>query len=111
MGERTERFWNRLEESRVAGHLGAAALVASYPLLMATALWPNVTAFAAVAVVSYLAEALAYRLATALSAALAQIHFGVTLRFGLRELALLLLLIQPRSQFFVTFTLGFDLLL
>lgn len=108
MGIRTEKMWNRLDESRIAGHISAAALLTSYPVLVAAALWPNVALFAAVAVVSYFAEGLSYRLANYLITGLTQVSLGVTLRFLLREFALLVLLIRlghGGTAWFAAFTL------
>ncbi len=68
-----------------------AALLASYPVLLAAALWPAPLVFGAAALVSYAAEYAAPRLARRPLELLAQVHLGVTMRFAARETAALLL--------------------
>ncbi|MDN3355489.1 hypothetical protein [Actinomadura sp. DC4] len=68
------------------------ALVLAYPATVAAALWPSTWAFAATALVAYAADAMASREDESLTERLAQVNAGVTVRFLLRDLALLLLL-------------------
>jgi hypothetical protein len=70
------------------------ALVLSYPATVVAALWPSTWAFAATAGIAYVADATASREEESLTERLAQVNAGVTVRFLLRELALLLLLIR-----------------
>ena len=67
-------------------------LVLSYPATVAAALWPSTWAFAVAALAGYVADALASREDGSISDRLAQVNAGVTVRFMLREVALLLLL-------------------
>ncbi|MEV6865384.1 hypothetical protein AB0M44_30810 [Streptosporangium subroseum] len=69
-----------------------AALLLSYPLIIVTALWPAVWLFTVLVVISYIAEAAAVRHASHVSTMLTQVGLGLTLRFVVREAALLLLL-------------------
>lgn len=79
---------------RLAGDslLCTAGIVASYPLLFIAALTANPWAFGLVALAGYLAEGLASRAAPFVVTMLNKVHMGVTIRFILRELALLMLL-------------------
>ena len=70
----------------------APALLLAYPATVAAALWPSTWAFAVTALIAYVADALAVRENLAITERLAQASAGVTVRFLLRELALLLLL-------------------
>lgn len=90
-------LWARVTSDQLGGQVSFATLLLSYPALVALALWPNAPAFAAVAVLSYAAEAAAFRLANPMVTRLSHIQLGVTLRFALREVALLLLLIRMGS--------------
>ncbi|MCW2881285.1 MAG: CDP-Glycerol:Poly(Glycerophosphate) glycerophosphotransferase [Sphaerisporangium sp.] len=75
----------------------SAALVLSYPLIIVTALWPAPWLFAVFALISYAAEAAAVRHAGYVSTALTQVALGLTLRFVVREAALLLLLARSAT--------------
>jgi hypothetical protein len=89
--------------------LADATLLASYPLVVMAGLWPSARAFGVLALVTYLAEARAARDKGALSDLLAQAHLGVTMRFAIRDGALLLLLIrlgEARTAWFVVFAGG-----
>jgi hypothetical protein len=70
------------------------ALVLSYPAAFAAALVPNTWLFALTAVIGYAAEELASRRAKGITVRLSKVNTGVTVRFVIRELALLLLLIR-----------------
>lgn len=70
------------------------ALLLAYPATVVAALWPNTWAFAATALVAYVADEIVSREDLAVGERLAQAGAGVTVRFLLRELALLLLLIR-----------------
>jgi hypothetical protein len=82
--------------------IAASCLLISYPLLLAVALLPGGRGarplacglFAAVAVVSYLAEAFAARRLPYLSNLLNWVQVQLPLRFAFRELALIILLIR-----------------
>jgi hypothetical protein len=69
-----------------------AALVLSYPATVAAALWPSTWAFVVTALIAYVADELAVRRKLGITDRLAQLNTGVTVRFVLRELALLVLL-------------------
>ena len=91
----------RLRAPHLANAALAAALVLSYPLLLAVAVLPGprerVPAcwlFLAVAVVSYLAEALAQDAVPSLVNMLNWVQVGLPLRFAFRELALIVLLLR-----------------
>jgi hypothetical protein len=71
-----------------------SVLLLSYPATVAAALWPSTWAFAVTAVAAYLADGLAARENLAITDRLADLHAGVTVRFLLRELALLMLLVR-----------------
>ena len=77
----------------IAGATGPA-LALSYPATVVAALWPSTWAFALTALIAYVADELAARENPAGTERLAQVNMGVTVRFLLRELALLLLLIR-----------------
>jgi hypothetical protein len=83
-------------------------LVLSYPAMVAAALWPNTWAFAATALIGYVADELASREAAGITERLAQLNAGVTVRFFVRELALLLLVRQGHAgdTAFVVLALG-----
>ncbi|HZE34737.1 MAG TPA: glycerophosphotransferase, partial [Actinoallomurus sp.] len=70
------------------------ALALSYPATVVAALWPSTWAFALIALIAYVADELAARENPAGTERLAQVNVGVTVRFLLRELALLLLLVR-----------------
>jgi hypothetical protein len=70
------------------------ALVLSYPAAVAAALVPNTWLFALTALIGYAAEELASRRPKGVTARLSKANSGVTLRFALREMALLILLIR-----------------
>jgi hypothetical protein len=72
----------------------APALLLSYPATVAAALWPSAWAFAVTALIAYAADELASREELGITERLAQVNAGVTVRFLLRELALLLLLVR-----------------
>jgi hypothetical protein len=85
------------------------ALAVSYPAAVAAALWPSTWAFALLALVGYVADELASRENPVGTERLAQVNVGVTMRFLLRELALLLLLVRQghaSSAGFVILALG-----
>jgi hypothetical protein len=94
---------------RFRGEKGAAlgitgALVLSYPLLIAAALWPNALLFAVFALAGYVTEAMAAERAGQFSAALNQVGLSATMRAVFRETALLLLLAReetPSTGWFV----------
>jgi hypothetical protein len=86
-----------------------ASLVLSYPAAMIAALWPNAWVFAICAAIGYAAELLASRYATEMVQKLSQVNTGITLRFAIREVALILLLIrldQTGTASFVILTVG-----
>jgi hypothetical protein len=70
------------------------ALVLSYPAAVAAALVPDTWLFALAALIGYGAEELASRRTKGIAARLSKVNCGITLRFVLRELALLVLLIR-----------------
>ncbi|MFB9832170.1 hypothetical protein [Actinoallomurus acaciae] len=70
------------------------ALVLSYPATVVAALWPNAWAFVVTALVAYVADVVASREELPITERLGQAHAGVTVRFLLRELAVLLLLVR-----------------
>lgn len=88
--------------SRLVTRSAATCLLASYPLLIVVALLPGrpparplaCWLFAAVALVSYLAEAFAARRLPFLSHLLTGVQVQLPLRFAFRELALIILLIR-----------------
>ncbi|MFD7131783.1 hypothetical protein [Streptomyces sp. NPDC059894] len=76
-----------------AAELAAAALMTlGYPGLMLAALVPSVPAFAAVAAVTYLADLYLHRRGSYLIALLGKVRAGLSTRFLIRELLLILLL-------------------
>ncbi|MEU7098308.1 hypothetical protein OHA09_23775 [Streptomyces longwoodensis] len=76
-----------------AAELAAAALMMlGYPCLMLTALLPSVPAFAAVAAVTYLADLYLHRRRSYLIELLTKVRAGLSIRFLVRELLLVLLL-------------------
>jgi hypothetical protein len=70
------------------------ALALSYPATVVAALWPSTWAFALTSLIAYVADELSARQNPAGTERLAQVNVGVTVRFLLRELALLLLLVR-----------------
>ena len=70
------------------------AILLSYPATVVAALWPNTWVFAVMALIGYAADELASREELGITERLAQINAGVTVRFLVRELALLLLLVR-----------------
>lgn len=86
------RVWGSLAGNRPVAVLGLALLAASYPALLAAALFGLPWVFAVAAAVSYLAELHAYRTAPFVVQALSRAHLGVTLRFLYREALVLVLL-------------------
>src|SRR5690242_3742968 len=84
-------------------------LLVSYPATVAAALWPNAWAFAVIALAAYLADGLAARENLAITDRLAEFNAGVTVRFLLREVALLVLLVRQghgHSAGFAVLALG-----
>jgi hypothetical protein len=87
---------------RAATRTAAACQLVSYPLLLAVALLPGghdsrqlaCGLFAAVAAVSYLAEAFAARRLPYLSNLLTWVQVQLPLRFAFREIALIILMIR-----------------
>ncbi|MEU9306166.1 hypothetical protein [Streptomyces sp. NPDC048256] len=76
-----------------AAELAAAALMMlGYPGLMAAALVPSAPAFAAAAAVTYLADLYLHRKGSRLIALLGKVRAGLSTRFLVRELLLILLL-------------------
>ena len=95
----------RLVANRLVRLVSAAVLLASYPLLFAAALLPTGTAgrlpgcwlFLIVTIVSYLAEVWSWRVVPELMKTLNWVQAGTQLRWGLRELALIILLARVLS--------------
>lgn len=86
-----------------------AALLACYPVLLASALWPAPAVFGVVAAVSYALEYLAPSAGRPLPDLLAKVHLGTTLRFAFRETMALLLVARtagPDSPWFVALAAG-----
>ncbi|WP_214320929.1 CDP-glycerol glycerophosphotransferase family protein [Nonomuraea sediminis] len=84
-------------------------LLACYPALLITALWPSPPLFALVAVASYAAEIVAPRVSHYLVDLLSRVHLGVTMRFVVREMAAVLLVARtagPNSPWFVGLAVG-----
>jgi hypothetical protein len=76
-----------------AAELAAAALMMlGYPALMLAALIPSVPAFAAAAVVTYVADHYLHRQASYLINRLSKVRAGLSIRFLIRQLLLILLL-------------------
>ncbi|KUO22341.1 hypothetical protein [Streptomyces dysideae] len=76
-----------------AAELAAAALMLlGYPALMLAALVPSVTAFAAAAAVTYLADHYLHRRSSYLVNRLSKVRAGLSIRFLIRQLLLILLL-------------------
>ncbi|WP_369186745.1 hypothetical protein [Streptomyces sp. R08] len=76
-----------------AAELAAAALMMlGYPALMLAALVPSVPAFAAAAVVTYVADHYLHRQASYLINRLSKVRAGLSIRFLIRQLLLILLL-------------------
>ncbi|GAA3823490.1 hypothetical protein GCM10022403_066180 [Streptomyces coacervatus] len=76
-----------------AAELAAAALMMlGFPALMLAALIPSVTAFAAAAAVTYLADHYLHRKGSYLVNRLSKVRAGLSIRFLIRELLLILLL-------------------
>jgi hypothetical protein len=87
---------------RFRGEKGAAlgiagALVLSYPLLLAAALWPNALLFAVFALIGYVTEAMVAGRAGPFSAVLNQVGLSATLRSVFRETALVLLIARDET--------------
>ncbi|AXK37213.1 hypothetical protein DVA86_09465 [Streptomyces armeniacus] len=70
----------------------AATMLLSYPLLVTAALLPHAVFFAAVCAVSYLADSQLHRLGSPLVGQLSKVRAGLSLRFLVRQLTLVLLL-------------------
>jgi hypothetical protein len=70
------------------------ALVLSYPAAFAAALVPNTWLFALAALTGYVTDELASRRTKGITARLTKVNSGVTVRFVIREMALLVLLIR-----------------
>ncbi|KIE27986.1 membrane protein [Streptomyces sp. MUSC 125] len=78
-----------------AAELAAAALVMlGFPCLMLAALVPSVPAFAAAAVVTYLADHYLHRKGSYLINRLSKVRAGLSIRFLIRQLLLVLLLVR-----------------
>ncbi|MEZ3181943.1 hypothetical protein KYY02_25700 [Streptomyces pimonensis] len=76
-----------------AAELAAAALmVLGFPCLMLAALVPSIPAFAAVAAVTYLADHYLHRKGSYLVSRLSKVRAGLSIRFLIRQLLLILLL-------------------
>ncbi|MFJ9924775.1 MULTISPECIES: CDP-glycerol glycerophosphotransferase family protein [Streptomyces] len=76
-----------------AAELAAAALmILGYPALMLAALVPSIPAFAAAAVVTYLADHYLHRKGSYLINRLSKVRAGLSIRFLIRQLLLILLL-------------------
>ncbi|WP_189311276.1 hypothetical protein [Streptomyces brasiliensis] len=76
-----------------AAELGAAVLmILGFPALMVAALVPNVYAFAAAAAVTYLADHYLHRKGSYLINRLSKVRAGLSIRFLIRQLLLVLLL-------------------
>ncbi|WP_433437831.1 CDP-glycerol glycerophosphotransferase family protein [Nonomuraea sp. CA-141351] len=89
--------------------IAIATLLASYPALLVSALWPAPAVFGAVAVLSYVLEYVAPRATRPLPELLARVHLGVTLRFVARETMALLLVARTAgvdSPWFVALAAG-----
>jgi hypothetical protein len=89
------------------------ALVLSYPLLVAAAVWPSVAAFGVFALVGYVAEAVAIGRAGFFLASLNAFGVGRPLRSAMREAALLILLARAGAlpwRWFVAVSAGLALL-
>jgi hypothetical protein len=85
------------------------ALALSYPAAVTAALVPNTWLFAAAAAIGYVTEDLAFRHGQGITKRLSKVNSGITLRFAVRELALLLLLVRQGHAddgLFVELTLG-----
>jgi hypothetical protein len=98
---------NRWITVRVVGI--TTALVLSCPVTMIAALWPNAWVFTLGAAIGYAAEPLAFRYVPDLVEKLSQVNAGITLRFAIREVALILLLIrldQTDTASFVILAIG-----
>ncbi len=95
----------RFVANRLVRLVSATVLLASYPLLLAAALLPTGTAgrlpgcwlFLTVTIVSYLAEVWSWRVVPDLMKTLNWVQAGTQLRWGLRELALIILLARVLS--------------
>lgn len=83
----------RLVRGGNAGELGAAAvMLVSYPLMLLAALIPSLGMFAGAAVVSYVSDHFLHHRGAYLLSQLSRARAGLTLRFMLRQLLLVLLL-------------------
>ena len=99
----------RVTSTRLVG----AAVLGSYPLLVAAALWPQPWLFLVFCVMSYAAEIAARRGARQLVDLLSQAHLGVTLRFVIREMTAILLVARTEgtdSPWFMALTVGLFLM-
>jgi hypothetical protein len=93
--------------------LVGAAVLGSYPLLVAASLWPRPWLFLVFCVVSYAAEIAARREARQLVDLLSQVHLGVTLRFVVREMTAILLVARTAgtdSPWFMALVVGLFLM-
>jgi hypothetical protein len=93
--------------------LVGAAVLGSYPLLVAAALWPQPWLFLVFCVMSYAAEIAARRGARQLVDLLSQAHLGVTLRFVIREMTAILLVARTEgtdSPWFMALAVGLFLM-
>lgn len=89
--------------------MACAAVVGSYPLLVIAALWPLPWLFLAVCALSYAAEITARRRARRVVDLLSRVRLGVTLRFMMRETAVILLVARTAgtdSPWFTLLVLG-----
>lgn len=89
------------------------ALVLSYPLLLAAALWPSAAGFGVFVLVGYVAEGAAIGRASFFLASMNAVGVGRPLRTAVREAALLILLARAYAlpwRWFVTVTAGLMLL-
>ncbi|HEY7485208.1 MAG TPA: hypothetical protein VH912_12165 [Streptosporangiaceae bacterium] len=94
------------ESGERGGALVTIAFLASYALLPLAALWPSAWAFGGLALISYLVE---LRISPYLVRVLSQSAAGLTLRFVIREIALLVLLARlgdPDATWYIVFAAG-----
>jgi hypothetical protein len=85
------------------------AILLAYPATVVAALWPSTWAFAATALIAYVADEVVFRANLGVGDRLAQVNVGVTVRFLFCELALLLMLVRQGhagDSAFVILTLG-----
>ncbi|WP_228011080.1 CDP-glycerol glycerophosphotransferase family protein [Nonomuraea phyllanthi] len=86
-----------------------AALLGSYPALLASALWPAPAVFGVVAALSYVVEHLSSRATRPLPELLGRLHLGLTVRFAARQTMALLLVARTagvESRWFVALAAG-----